>query len=350
MTGSARTRFPHRARNLVVVAVLGLILGTALFLGYGVITAPRPRDAPGWEQLPGAMPAPRGETAVAVAGATLYEDGGLTGIGIESTAELSSLNADTLTWVTGPPLPEPRHHAAAAAVRNDIFLSGGAASIADGGPRSEVWALNTMTFEWTPVAPMPIARLGHRMVAIDGILYVVGGVSGASPPGASVEPGAVLIYDALAATWTTGAALPQPRDHLAVVVVDGEIWAIGGRTAAGNVARVDIYDPGTDMWRDGPPLPEPTSGAAEAAIGSRILVSGGEDPGRGTMVDRHWILDTADVTSDSWVELAPPPLTVHGVPGAALRGSFVIAGGSARAGGQSNTAWTGLTQRLIELP
>ena len=48
--------------------------------------------------------------------------------------------------------------------------------------------------------------------------------------------------------------------------------------------------------------------------------------------------------------IAGPPLTVHGAPGAIVDGRFVIAGGASRAGGQSNTAWSALTQVLLELP
>jgi hypothetical protein len=66
-------------------------------------------------------------------------------------------------------------------------------------------------------------------------------------------------------------------------------------------------------------------------------------------VDRHWSLLTSD-DLPQWRSLAPPPLTVHGAPGVVLDGRFVIAGGAARAGGQSNTAWSGLTQVLLETP
>ena len=138
--------------------------------------------------------------------------------------------------------------------------------------------------------------------------------------------------------------MPLNRDHLAVVVVDDEMWAIGGRAGGENHARVDIYDPDADTWRAGPALPEGTSGAAEAVVDGVIYVSGGEDPARGEIVDRHWFLDTAAGDGATWQPLQPPPLAVHGVPGVALEGRFLVIAGSTRPGGQSNTAWTGATQ------
>ena len=197
-----------------------------------------------------------------------------------------------------------------------------------------------------PAADRPT---GHRLVVLGGRLYVVGGVSGGPDEGADIDPGAVLVYDPASDGWTAAAPIPLVRDHLAVVVVGGEIWAIGGRAGGINHARVDIYDPATDAWRDGPPLPSPTSGAAEGVWDGTILVSGGEDPGRGAIVDEHWALDTT-AASPAWVKVPPPFLAVHGVPGAVSANGFIVAGGSARAGGQSNTAWTGLTQVLVTPP
>jgi hypothetical protein len=189
------------------------------------------------------------------------------------------------------------------------------------------------------------------MVALGGRIYVVGGLPG---PGAEAGSGgnevATLIYDPTTDTWSRGAPLPVNRDHLAVVAVGEAIWAIGGRGGGMNHQRVDIYDPAADAWRDGPPLPFPVSGASEGVIDGVILLSGGEDPGAGLIVDRHWRLDTKAGGAATWQPLAPPPLTVHGAPGAVLGGQFIVVSGSPRPGGQSSTAWTGATQVLESAP
>jgi N-acetylneuraminic acid mutarotase len=183
---------------------------------------------------------------------------------------------------------------------------------------------------------MPEGRYSHRMLAVGALLYVVGGQG---------ETGRVLIYDPARDTWSTGAEMPMPRHHLAAVVVDGRIWAIGGRVGTRIQDRVDIYDPTTDTWSAGPPLPEATSAASEGVLGSVIVISGGEAPGdNGRLVDDHWQLDTAAGADARWRPLAPPPLAVHGAQGAVLDGQFMIAGGASRYGRFSRFAWSGLLQ------
>ena len=325
----------RRSVRLAIVALLGLLVGVAASLTYLRLTAPAPRPAPGWELL-AEMPGPRGETAVAVADGLVYVAGGFTGIDFATTGAVSIYEAASDRWHDGPPLPEPRNHAAAAAHAGVVYVSGGTAP--DGAASDLAWSL-AAGGQWERIDPMPGPRSGHRMVALGDRLYVIGGVGG--PAAGAGATGRVLIFDG---TWTEGAAMPVNRDHLAVVVVGEEIWAIGGRAAGVNHRRVDIYDPAADAWHSGPPLPEATSGAAEAVLDGVIYISGGEDPATGSIVDRHWRLDTSLGDAASWEPLAPPPLAVHGVQGAAIDGRFLVIAGSTRAGGQSNTGWTGATQ------
>ena len=341
----------RRITNLAIVVVLGIALGVGGYAALQVVSAPGPRAAPGWALL-AEMPEPRGETAGAVAGDRLHVIGGMSGVAAQASATVSVYDPVVDAWAAGPALPEPRHHAAAVGLDGAVYLSGGAASVTDGTPRAEVWMLPARAPAWLDVAPMPDGRFGHRMIALDGRLYVVGGV-----PGVDARTGAsglvevpTLIYDPDANAWSEGAPLPINRDHLTVVAVGAEVWAIGGRAGGLNHQRVDIYDPSADEWRDGPPLPEGTSGASEAVVDGVILVSGGEDPSAGRIVDRHWRLDTRADATATWQPLSPPPLTVHGAPGAELAGRFILVSGSPRPGGQSSTAWTGATQVLEAAP
>jgi N-acetylneuraminic acid mutarotase len=216
-----------------------------------------------------------------------------------------------------------------------VYVSGGGPSANDWTPQETLWALDSGAAAWRELGSMPEGRLGHRMVGIDGTLYVVGGIG---------DTRHVLVFDLGAGTWTVGAEMPAPqRDHISSVVVDGEIWVIGGRSGGQNYARVDIYDPRLDSWRDGPPLPEATSGAAEGLLHLWVFISGGENPGQGGgVIDRHWQLDT---TGDiGWEPLPPPPLAVHGAHGATLGSRFLIVGGALRQGAFSRFSWTGANQ------
>jgi N-acetylneuraminic acid mutarotase len=321
----------QRGVRLLIIVLLGLTMGVGGYVGFLIVTNPGPRDAPGWTFL-APLPSGRGETAAAVADGRLYVIGGLTGLSGEGTAEVSVYGPASNTWEAAPHLPAARHHAAAAALDGTVYVTGGGPSREDSTPQTTLWSLAPGAEAWQAMAPMPEGRFGHRMLAVAGRLYVVGGIG---------SSGDVLIYDPASDAWTTGAPMPESRNHLAAVVVGIEIWAIGGRSGGQIHTRVDIYDTATDAWRAGPALPEPTSGAAEAVIDGVILISGGEDPGGdGSVIDLHWMLDTASVPGAAWQPLSEPPLAVHGAHGAALEGQFVIVGGATRQGAFSRLSWT----------
>lgn len=319
--------------RLTIVVLLGAILGVTAYVVGLMVTNPGPRESKTWTLL-ATLPTARGETAAAVTGNRLYVIGGMTGLGFAASDEVSVYDPARDGWEAAPPLPAARHHAAAVGLDGTVYVSGGGS--ADGTPQETLWALRVGADAWQELAPMPESRLGHRMLAVEGKLYVVGGIGGT---------GRVLVYDPAAGTWSTGAEMPSPRDHIAAVPVENEIWAIGGRSGGRNHTRVDIYEPTTDSWREGPPLPEPTSGASDAVLDGVIMISGGEDPAAsGGVIDRHWQLDTRLGSGAGWEPLPASPLAVHGAHGAALDGRFLIVGGALRQGAFSRFSWTGFTQ------
>lgn len=81
-------------------------------------------------------------------------------------------------------------------------------------------------------------------------------------------------------TWTVGAACPLARFEANGVVVDGELWVLGGFVSSDLevTGRVDIYNPATDSWRVGPPLPgSQTHLAAVTVAPADVVVAGGFD-------------------------------------------------------------------------
>jgi len=340
-----------------ILVVLALFVAVAAVLVGGTVgwlyaTSPKPRAVEAWLLGP-SLPAARGELAMAVAYAEpctappcpaverLYVIGGLSGL-YRPRRGVSVYDPNLRLWSAGPPLPQPRHHLAAAGLGQALYVSGGTdvAGLYLGHqywpPKDNFWRLITASDRWEALGHMIEPRWGHRMVAHDGRLFVVGGRG---------PSGRVLIYTPDKG-WSTGAEMPRPRDHLSAVVFDGRIWAIGGRDP-GSLARVDIYDPMTDSWQPGPDLPTATSGAAEGVIDGVIFIYGGEEPSLldGGINDRHWMLDTRR-GAQHWEPVPSPPLVVHGTHGAVLRGTMVIAGGSTRHGALTLTGWSSALQLM----
>jgi hypothetical protein len=341
-------------QGLVVLALLlaAAAVVAAATVGWLLVTSPKPRPAEAWSLGP-ALRLPRGELAMAVGHAVpcpvppcpaaerLYVVGGLSDV-FRPRRSVSVYDPNAKVWSGGPPLPSPRHHLAAAALDQTLYVSGGTdvAGVQLGHqhwpPTDSFWRLTLPAGRWASVGKMIEPRWGHRMVAHDGRLYVVGG------RGPSAR---VLIY-APERGWSFGAEMPSARDHLSVVAVDGRIWAIGGRDP-GSLPRVDIYDPKTDSWESGPELPSATSGAAEGVVDGVVFIYGGEEPSflGGGINDRHWMLDTRR-SPRRWQPAPPPPLTVHGTSGAVLQGGMVIAGGSTRHGALTLLGWSDALQLM----
>ena len=131
------------------------------------------------------------------------------------------------------------------------------------------------------------------------------------------------------AQWTERAPLPQPRDHMALVAVDGRLHAIGGRLTnpASRVGTHDIYDPKTDSWAAGPPLPTARSGLAYANYQGQIVVLGGE-----LAPDTFPNNEAYDPKSMRWRTLASMPAGRHGTGAAVIGKNLYVAAGSLKPG------------------
>ena len=133
------------------------------------------------------------------------------------------------------------------------------------------------TDAWTDGAIRP--QLGYAgLAALNGVLYVVGG---ADYP--LVSPGAQSL-DLASNAWAARAPLPTARSDLAVGVLNGLLFAVGGLDAQGNaLAAVEAYDPATDTWTAKTPLPIPRAGLAVAAVNGALYAVGGRNS-RGPVV------------------------------------------------------------------
>jgi N-acetylneuraminic acid mutarotase len=121
---------------------------------------------------------------------------------------------------------------------------------------------------------------------------------------------------------------------MGVVVVDGRIHVIGGRTAdnTDNTNLHDVYDPSTDSWQSAAPLLTARSSGAAAYYHGLILYAGGECNQRGGTFFEN---EAYDPKTDKWLTLAPLPAARHGF-GAAATGPYAyFTGGGLGCGGGS---------------
>ncbi|HIC88766.1 MAG TPA: hypothetical protein EYP04_05130 [Anaerolineae bacterium] len=140
------------------------------------------------------------------------------------------------------------------------------------------------TPRWEIKALLPRARSRLAVVAVDGLLYAIAGES------RSGITGAVDIYNPSTDTWRPGTQKPLAVSNVQAAVLHGRIYVPGGTTANGMVTDVvEVYDPAGAEWSQSAPLPAPRAAYALTADGRRLYLFGGWDGAR--FVDTTWIYD-----------------------------------------------------------
>jgi len=107
--------------------------------------------------------------------------------------------------------------------------------------------IDVLTDTWDSVANIPTSRMFPAACVLDGKIYVIGGHSQNDSNGNGIP--VVERYDPETDIWDTCA--PFPTGDFASLVLDGEIWAIGGSPDAHGSSvhlHFEVYNPQADTW------------------------------------------------------------------------------------------------------
>ena len=268
-----------------------------------------------------AMPTARSEMRVAVVDGIFYVPGGFGGL-----TSFEAYDPSNDSWTELAPMPEPAHHMMVTGHGGKVFVFGGGPDLSWQATAS-IFVYDPAADAWAEAGSMPERRMSGEAVSLGDFIYLVGGTGGTT---------AMLRYDPGEGSWAVLPGPSQPREHVAAVAFDSELWVIGGRWGGtGALATVEIFDPASGVWRDGPVLNEARSGFGAAAVDERIMVAGGEILGA-----RPWTAlasaEAYDTASGAWARLADLPAGIHGMPVAGYGGTAFVLGGSDQAGGIDN--------------
>ncbi|HYQ43207.1 MAG TPA: hypothetical protein VER11_14600 [Polyangiaceae bacterium] len=180
-------------------------------------------------------------------------------------------------------------------------------------------------FSWTEVKPCPVPRFEASGVVVDDELWVMGGfLSSALDVTKRID-----IYDPRADSWRLGPELPGAETHSGVVSLGHDFVLVGG--FEGNVldrlttAGVWRWNATTASWSAGPDLPSPRAAVFAALIGNDLHAAGGLAIDGNTDFGEHVVWNVAG--ANAWS--AAPPLANprnHG-GGAASGGRFFAVSG-----------------------
>ena len=246
----------------------------------------------------------------------------------------------TRQWTRGATPPLQIHHAQAVEVDGKLYvvnaLIGG---FPEEKPLQNVLIYDPSVDQWQTGALIPESRRrgASGVVTHDGLVYVVGGNTRGHNSG--YVPW-LDEFNPKSGRWTPLDDAPHARDHFQAALINGRIYAAGGRRSSydtGNplsltVAEVDVYDIEKRTWST-LDLPIPTQRAGTSSVGTagKLVIVGGESD---RQVSAHSEVEALDLKTGRWEILPALPVARHGTQ-AILNGSalHIVAGSGNRGGG-----------------
>ncbi|XP_028923285.1 kelch-like protein 13 isoform X1 [Ornithorhynchus anatinus] len=159
---------------------------------------------------------------------------------------------------------------------------------------------------WKSLAAMDAPRYQHGIAVIGNFLYVVGGQSNYDTKGKTAVD-TVFRFDPRYDKWMQVASLNEKRTFFHLSALQGHLYAVGGRNAAGELATVECYNPRMNEWSYVAKMNEPHYGHAGTVYGGLMYISGGI-----THDTFQKELMSFDPDTDRWAQKAPMT-TVRGL-------------------------------------
>ena len=153
---------------------------------------------------------------------------------------------------------------------------------------AQVWQFDpnaAVGSRWLARADYPVARAYVPAATIGGLIYTAGG-SNLDAGGLLIDTADSFKYDPATGIWTPIANIPRATGETRALVVNNQIWVLGGgRTAPNPSNEVDIYTPGTNTWTTGLPFVTARRNFPADTDGSRVFLSGGYDTSGTTLLN-----------------------------------------------------------------
>ena len=277
----------------------------------------------------------RHESAFVELGGKFYALGG------RNTRKVDIFDPTTNTWSQGADSPQEIHHFQAIAYQGEIWVIG---AFTGPYPKEEpiefIHAYSPSEDRWRVAGKLPEGReRGAAGVTIyQDKFYLLCGNTDGHFTGHNTW---FDEFDPKTGTWKTLPDAPNTRDHFQTAIIDGKLYAAGGRNTSGKtkhvmdltVAAVDVYDFATGKWSTLPSdanFPTLRAGTTSVVLGDRLIVMGGESD---TQVPAHSEVEAYDVSDGKWHSLPAMLEGRHGTQAILYKGKIYIAGGSADRGG-----------------
>jgi N-acetylneuraminic acid mutarotase len=252
---------------------------------------------------------------------------------------------ETQTWETLSAPPFQMHHFQAVAYEGKIYIIGAFTNNFPGEtPVPHVYVFDPAQDTWTqgPEIPADRRRGSAGVVVYEGQFYLVCGIQNGHNDG--YVPW-LDRFDPDTETWTRLTDAPRARDHFQAAVIDGRLYAAGGRRTSNATGEsvelteevVDVYDFAAGTWTSLPSsanLPTKRAGTTAVVFRGNLVVLGGEserrlpEDGNEGPPSAHSEVEAYNPSTGTWISLPPLIEGRHGTQAISYENMIYIAAGS----------------------
>jgi hypothetical protein len=177
---------------------------------------------------------------------------------------------------------------------------------------------------------MPTPRIGLALSVVKGNIYAIGG-AGLQWNDCCFYYYKALdtneIYDPINDTWETKAPMITPRHHIGVAVINDKIFVCGGSKGADlwpPIDTVEVYSPTTDTWETSSSMPKRLTGFGITTLDEKFYIIGG------LSFQEYHVNDTFvyDPMDAQWYNMSHMPTKRYGLGVCTLDGIIYAIGGA----------------------
>ncbi|PVX26785.1 MAG: hypothetical protein CW691_00285 [Candidatus Bathyarchaeum sp.] len=183
---------------------------------------------------------------------------------------------------------------------------------------------------WTPMKPIPTIRKALGVAVVNGKIYAIGGKNDNGYLSTNEE------YDPATNTWTTKAPMPTSRSGFGIAVVNNKIYCIGGKidfnwdTGEHILCSINqVYDPLTDTWENKTSMPTKRERTSTNVVHDKIYLIGGFKAQTSSPYKllQSPVNEVYDPQTDTWTTKTSIPTTSYGATSATVNNKIYVIGG-----------------------
>ncbi|WP_159951654.1 Kelch repeat-containing protein [Polaribacter septentrionalilitoris] len=263
-------------------------------------------------------------------------------IGGRKIKPVDIFKAKTNTWSQGAKPPIEIHHFQAVTYDDDIYIIGAmTGKYPHEKPLDKILIYQTKHNKWIWGDTIPEnRRRGSAGVVVKGDLaYVVCGITDGHWSG---HVSWIDTYNFKTGEWKILKDAPRPRDHFHAVIHQNKIYCASGRNSSAKtkqtfnltISEVDVFDIEKNIWITLPKeanLPTKRAGASSIIKNGQLFVIGGESAAQKMA---HNQIEILDLSTNTWQSLIQLKRGRHGTQSILYKNKIYIAAGSGNRGGK----------------